>query len=481
MALTAESLLADMNTLIEQYGPLRQLVIGYSGGLDSSVLLHLCRQNQARFQALGVELSAVYIDHQLQAESAQWADFCQHQCESYQIPFQSIPVNAQAEKRQSPEAAARDARYAAFRELLTQQDCLVTAHHLSDQAETLLLQMLRGSGPKGLAAMPAYKAFYHSHQFRPLLNASQAEILAYAQTERINWIDDQSNLDRRYKRNFLRHEVIPVLKQQWPALEKTLHRVTQLQAQSVEILQEVAQSDLQACRYSSSTQGDLEFFEDWQVLCLAPLQALSSARINNLVQFWLRHCQIPVLNEKLLQRLQQELIFGARDNQALIQWQANQQAFAMRRYQDFLIIESEIEFDSDRIFGLPIDDGESLDLQFGTIQVEAEINHLQSVRPPAAISRSKLGERVEIRFRQGGEKFALSEATHHSLKKWLQEQQIPYWLRDKIPLVYSGERLVQVGQHLVDKSYAARSQEDSLFITWNYRTCKADIGHKVLD
>jgi len=461
-ALTSESFL---NTL-KNYTNYKRFIVAFSGGLDSSVLVHLCAQLKNQLLARGLKLEAVYIDHQLQSESAQWATFCRSRCQQYQIPFQSIQVDAAPKKRQSPEAAARDARYQALKKILTADDCLLTAHHQSDQAETLLLQMLRGSGPKGLAAMPLLKPFYQAHMLRPLLTFSQAEIKAYAEQQQLEWIDDKSNLDLRYKRNFLRHQIMPALMEQWPAMEKTLHRVTHLQAESVEILEHVAQQDIESCEYQFENDGPIDYLKGQYLLSIARLQQLSSARINNAIQYWLRSLNVPVLNSVLLERLQSDFIFGQQETQPLLEWQ-NQ--FSLRRFKGFLILCSEVEFDSKITYqwhlSLKKNNQTQIQIIAGTVVLNVNATYANK---SGAINPLKLNSALEIRFRQGRETFKLANQSHHSLKKWFQENAVPPWLRDRIPLFFSDNQLFQVGNYLVDKSFMAANDKEGVVIRWNY-------------
>jgi len=463
MALTKESFLAT----IKQYTTYKRYIVAYSGGLDSSVLLHLCVQIKDELKALGISLEAIYVDHRLQQDSAAWAEFCQTCCQLYQIPFQSLSINAQPQKRQSPEAAAREARYQALKDCLRADDCLLTAHHRSDQAETLLLQMLRGSGPKGLAAMPVLKSFYQAKQLRPLLDVSQAEIKAYAEQHQLQWIEDKSNSNLRYKRNFLRHKIMPALKEQWPSMEKTLHRVSHLQAESIEILEDIARQDIACCQYQAEKDGPIDYLNERYLLSLSRLQELSSARINNSIQYWLRSLDVSVLNSVLLQRLQDEFIFAHADTQPLLQFQKR---FSFRRFSNFLVLCIEQSFDSNATYVWHIEPhktiAQKLQTNAGTIYLQHAPEHTSL---GSAVNPAKLGARIEIRFRQGGERFQLTNQSHHSLKKWFQENRIPPWMRGRVPLFYSDGQLFQVANRIVDIRYKAGKKDQKIYLVWSYR------------
>ena len=197
-----------------------RLYLGFSGGVDSHVLLHLC----ASIASLNAKLVAIYVHHGLQVEADFWAEHCQRTCEALGVACQIVRVNAQPIQGQSPEEAARNARYDALKAFVQSNDVLLIAQHREDQLETVLLQLFRGSGLKGLSAMPACIPFGSGTLLRPLLDVSKQAINSYAIAHELSWIEDPSNLSSDYDRNFLRNEVLPLLKQRWPAVDKTVSR-----------------------------------------------------------------------------------------------------------------------------------------------------------------------------------------------------------------------------------------------------------------
>ena len=206
---------ASLRQHIQQLG-LNQLVLGLSGGLDSMVLLQLCHQLT---QSCAIRLKAVYIHHGLSANADQWADFCLQQCQKRNIAFevQKVQLNPAA----NIEAQARAARYSALAAFVTtRQTALLTAHHADDQLETLLLALKRGAGPAGLSGIAALQPFAAGWLVRPLLDFSREQLEAFAQLQQLKWIEDESNNDSRFDRNFLRLEIIPLLQQRWPAFRQ---------------------------------------------------------------------------------------------------------------------------------------------------------------------------------------------------------------------------------------------------------------------
>jgi tRNA(Ile)-lysidine synthase len=213
-----------------------KVFIAYSGGVDSHVLLHLvCSVEQ-----LKLKTTAVYINHGLQQEAEQWALHCEAVSLDLGVKFQCINVNAQKTIGKSLEEIAREARYTAFKSLLDKQDILLLAQHREDQMETVLLQLFRGAGVKGLSGMPLSAVFGTGKMLRPFLDVSKNEIIYYAEENKLQWIEDPSNKSDIFDRNFLRNQIIPQLKDRWPALDKTIARSARHCAKSEYISQELA-------------------------------------------------------------------------------------------------------------------------------------------------------------------------------------------------------------------------------------------------
>lgn len=252
----------------------RHLLLGLSGGLDSRILLHLLIQTRRH---IDFNFSAIHVNHRISPKAVAWAEFCADICAHDAVPFQAIAVDVPRDSGLGLEAAARSERY---RVLLDHDaDAVLLAHHQDDQAETLLLQLLRGAGVKGLAAMGevSYQRSADSGRpkaiMRPLLGVSRVQLLDYAQTHNLQWIDDESNLDLAYDRNFLRHQIFPALEQRFSACRRTMARSAGHLAEAAELLEEIAQED--AARIV--TEGKLN---------LAELKQLSEARAGNLLRFW---------------------------------------------------------------------------------------------------------------------------------------------------------------------------------------------------
>lgn len=261
--------------LQRHFQPGQTLLLGLSGGLDSRVLLHLLVQLRSR---LKFDLSAMHVHHGISPHADAWAQFCADLCVRDQVPFEVVRVSVPRDSGLGLEAAARAERYRVL--LGRSADAVMLAHHEDDQAETILLQLLRGAGVKGLAAMgesserqPATGG-REKPILRPLLNVSRAELLDYAKAHDLQWIEDESNLDLAYDRNFLRHHVLPQMEQRFPACRRTLARSASHLAEAAELLEEIAREDASKAVVDSK-------------LNLAELGKLSASRANNLLRYWL--------------------------------------------------------------------------------------------------------------------------------------------------------------------------------------------------
>lgn len=227
-----------------------RFVIGYSGGLDSHVLLHALATLFQEHNYLN-RLHVIHINHGLSVNADEWSKHCTTVCQQLKISCEIISLNAKSSRGESPEAIARTLRYAALAKQLATGDYLLTAHHQDDQAETLLLQLFRGAGLKGLASMPELASFAKGYHLRPLLHFTRADLNAYARKYDLCWVDDESNSDVRYDRNYVRQTLIPHIKQRWPSFAKTLARTAQNCAEGQNLLEILAGQDLQ------NSQGEI--------------------------------------------------------------------------------------------------------------------------------------------------------------------------------------------------------------------------------
>jgi tRNA(Ile)-lysidine synthase len=415
--------------------------VAYSGGLDSHVLLR-AGQKVIQDTRSGQELKAVHVHHGLHPEASLWEQHCEKVCQGLGVPLRRLHVDARPHAGESPEAAARRARYSALAEVLGKGQVLLTAHHQNDQAETLLLQLLRGSGPRGLAAMPECMRFGAGWLGRPLLALPREALRRYGILHDLRWIEDSSNLDDSYDRNFLRHEILPRIQGRWPAAIRNLARAARHQADAAALMEEQGYTDLQAVRGPTP-----------DTLAVAALRELSETRLRNTLRIWIRALGIPLPGTAQLTQILSTMLATPTDRAPLVRWPGAE----VRRYRDLIYaLFPLVHHDPAQVFSWR--PGETLVLPHGQLRAQA----VQGSGLSACLCAP---EQVEVRFRQGGER-CLAYGHHHSLKKLLQARGIPPWQRDRLPLIYVGGQLAAVAGLTICEPYRARPAEPGWRLCW---------------
>jgi tRNA(Ile)-lysidine synthase len=416
------AILADQLKALETVaGKAQRFIIAFSGGLDSTALLHALatlRRSEPQYQ--GIPVVAIHVDHGLQADSRAWRDHCAQIAAEFELDFHSLVVTVETDSGYGPEASARDARYAALHAALKSGDWLLSAHHRDDQAETLMLNLIRGSGPAGVAGIGDVRRFGPGWLVRPMLNVERADILDYATRHDLRWVEDPSNADLRFDRNFLRHEILPRLAARWPDIAVRLQRSAGHAGEASRLLVELAELDLAALGSRSER------------LPIDQLLELSKGRQRNVIRYALRDLGLSTPTAVQLERVLEELIPARADAQPLVSWAGA----SVRRYRNGLYL-------------LPLHLAETIeaaDIVGADHELGAGLGRLQLV--PGAevgVSQALVDAGLSIRPREGGEEIQLSGQTHtRKLKKLLQEQGVVPWMRDRLPLLYAGEQLVAV-------------------------------------
>ena len=441
--------------------PSGRLLAGLSGGVDSVVLLDVLARVAPR---LRFRLSALHVNHQLSPNARRWESFCRRLCRARGIPFQSVKVGVR--RGDSVEAAARAARYAAF----ARQDCeyVVLAHHRDDQVETLLLQLLRGAGVKGLAAMPLVRiedrgsriaggnerrkgsklnpqsSVLNPGILRPLLDTMREEILEYAGARKLKWVEDESNQDIYYQRNFIRHEVLPVIARRFPAYRVTLARAAGHLAEAARLLDELAAAD---------AAGHLA----GGALSIAALRRLPLARARNLLRYFLTSQGATMPNAERLDEALRQALTAKQDARVRIELGG----FELRRFESRLHVVAGLKepaagyarrWRGEKEIALP------------------ELGGLLTMKRArgAGVNLARLrGRPVTIRLRRGGERLQPDcGRPRRSLKNLLQEARIPPWERERLPLVFCGRDLVWAPGIGIDCAFQAARGEAALRPAW---------------
>ena len=413
--------------LLELAGAAPRVAVAFSGGIDSTVLAHLLVKQRRKLGGLRL----LHIDHGLQAASGEWSRHCTRLARQWRVPIVSLQARI-ARGKDSPEAAAREARYALLAQAMEPGEVLVTAQHRDDQAETLLLQLLRGAGVAGLAAMPAFAAFAHGYIARPLMGASRTEIEAIARGARLRWIDDPSNTDTRYSRNYLRHRLMPLIREHWPGADKALARSATHMAEAADLLNERAGQDLARLM-------------DGAGLSVSGLRALPMPRRRNALRAFIARHGIEMPDASRLKEMSGPLLEARVDAQPEVAWagarlmrRSGRLELQKSREQPREFVAKSWRWQMDRRLAL---EGGALTL-------------LDDDAGPIDIAR--LPEVLELRARTGGERLRPGvRARTQTLKSLLQNAKIPVDERASMPLLFAGDRLIAVGDRWIDASVAA--------------------------
>jgi len=286
------------SVIAQSVSPYRQLLVGFSGGLDSTVLLH--RLRLWREQEPDVQIRAIHVHHGLSSNADRWVAHCESLCEAWHIPLIVERVTLHDEGL-GTEAQARKARYLAFEKVLQAGEALVTAQHLDDQCETFLLALKRGSGPAGLSAMPVRTEFAGTQLIRPLLGETRTSLETWAKDYNLCWIEDESNQDDSYDRNFLRLRVLPLLSERWPHFADATARSAALCAEQESLLDELLTEELASV---ISTEGALK---------IEPLEAMSVVRRAALLRRWLAAHDAQMPSRTMLNRIWEEVALARED------------------------------------------------------------------------------------------------------------------------------------------------------------------------
>lgn len=426
----------------------RRYWVAYSGGLDSSALLHAL---WTLGEPLAAPLAALHIDHGLHADSKHWADHCAAFCDERGIPFQNLEIHLQPAPGESVEAAARFARYRALAACMQPDDMLLTAQHRDDQAETVLLQLLRGSGPAGLAAMPECIRFGPGWHARPMLALGRDAIRDYVEEQGLNWCEDPSNRNTRFDRNFLRNQVIPLLKTRWPGLDRTLSRSATHCAEAQALLDQ----------WSEEALGELMVtgFQGEAGLDLGRLLSRPLHRQKALLRAWIRHRGFAAPNAERLREILDQVRTARAERAPAVCWPGAE----LRRYQGILYLMPPI----------PAADPTAV-VQWageGGLELPAGLGRLTALPASSGIAVEAWRDgSIEVRFRRGGERCrAHPEQPERDLKALFQATGVPPWLRPSWPLIYIDGRLAAVAGLGVCTEFQASAGAPAIRVLWERR------------
>lgn len=406
----------NSTTLLKQLSLLpstKRYLLAFSGGLDSTVLLHLLASVKDQ---IDVEVAAIHIDHGLQQESPAWSRHCSDYCRQLDIPLETVSLSLQSVSGESLEAQAREARYATIQQLMQPGEILLTAHHRDDQAETLLLNLMRGSGVKGLAAMPPLRHFAEGWLARPLLEISRSEIEAYATEHKLKWIDDPSNALTDFNRNYLRHEILPGLTQRWPAAAASIADSASHLAEAAQLLD---QESYKLLTGMIAAPGRLQ---------LEPLLQQPRAWQKLLLRHWLQQLGIPPPPRKRLAGFVQQLTADSR-RIPQIDWSGVE----LRRYNHLLYADRR-----------PPAHDAAIEIEWRTSQpltLPSQLGELQMLEGRQ--------QQIMVRFRRDGDSMRW-RSHQRTLKSIFRQLEIPPWQRSRVPLIIDDTVIIAIA----DLAYA---------------------------
>ncbi|MBU2925696.1 tRNA lysidine(34) synthetase TilS [Colwellia sp. 1_MG-2023] len=436
--------------------PNMPVVVAYSGGVDSQVLLHAIaslKKASPLTQPITNLVTVCHVNHGLSDNAFSWQVFAEQACLALNLPLKICRVNVQAQAQKSLESLARDARYQALHSIYQTPSLIITGHHSDDQAETFLLALKRGSGLKGLSAMGNETRQEKDLLLRPLLSISRADIIDYAKINALTWVEDESNTDTRFDRNFIRNNIMPLLMKRWPSITSTINRSSEHCREGQLLLDELAEEDLNLCISGVNS------------LTVRSLTQLSQQRFNNVIRYFLtkNNCLMPS-TEQLAQLYLQ--LNADSDKNPVVKVGDN----VIRRHKGTLYLTADFidisNWHTDIVFNEPKTEIELPD-NLGKLHFLKKTSQDITVASQRIIMPNA-GQKVTIRFNHSNP-ICLPDYRNHSrsLKKILQELNIPVWQRKRIPFLYYDDVLVAAIGHFVCQSYIPKNNDDSILLNWS--------------
>lgn len=460
MEFNLETFHSALRATARQLSPFEFAVLGLSGGMDSIVLLYALNELKKQSK-LDFEFRAVHVNHGLQANADDWQRHCEQLCAQLCIQLSSVEVSIDSPATIAPDStaglenAAREARYQVFEQQLKPGEVLLLAHHRDDQMETLLLRLMRGSGSRGLSGIPRTRAVGEGFLLRPLLGFDRQQLHKYASHHQLQWMEDPSNQDQRFDRNYCRHSLLPMLETRWPGYRDSWVKTATLAEETEGLLQELAALDLESIATASKA-----------VVQIDKLLLLSDPRRRNVLRYWLAQLKLPELGWNRLHQLANEVLLAS-DSASL-----DAGGFQLSRYKGCLYALRGLEDISRQgsAQNLLWDFAGSAELELQDLALPAlllpnngSLTAKLKEEPGLAVASCS---QLQIRYRQGGESCRLAGRPNKSLKKILQEYEIEPWLRNRIPLLYQREQLVCIPGIGVSEEFAAKPGEPGLIVEW---------------
>ena len=438
----------------------KRLIVAYSGGLDSSVLLDLvARLVREEVFSADIKILVIHVNHNIHQQANNWELHCKKKAVDYGFEFCCYAVEGLVKsdfsKIANLEQKARDARYQIFQSLSKSSDLFLLAHHQDDQAETVLFNLFKGHGQSALSGMPTSRLLNKQDKegalvFRPLMAFSKAQLLTYGHGQNLTWVEDDSNFDERFSRNFIRQQLLPRIKEQWPDVLSNVSRSALFLAENQKLINDIAKNDFLACACVDAS------LNRWgESISLERFLLLDRVRQKHVIRFWLDSKNVLMPGHKVLDELLNVSI-QAKDGSNLLGWKQEHLQIHFQCFAEYLflgihsvdqeLVEKVLYWDLQKYSLFTINHRKfKAELQESTLLKQALLKADVNI--------------LEIRFRQGGERCTPSERQHsQSLKKLLQEYRVPPWERDTLPLFYFQNELVAVADLWVCTDFQAKDE-----------------------
>jgi len=419
------------------------LCVGLSGGLDSTVLLEILAEHAV---PAGYKVCALHVNHGLSPNADAWSRFCERLCANQGVPLAIENVRVNASSPEGLEGAARTARYAAF--AARPEAFIALAHHLDDQAETVLMQLLRGTGLKGISAMPELRPLLGTQRqvFRQLLDYSRVQLKAYADERGLKWVDDESNASTRFDRNYVRLEIGPRFDERYPGWRDSLVRFARHAASANDLLGELAAVDGAPAR-----PGDP----------LPLTRELSTERRANVLRTFLARNAVPMPSEARLAEISRQLYEAREDARVRL----DHAGISIMRHKDSARVERDLGVASSPLSPWRVDWHRERDVDLGA---DRGVIHFDATKGEGIAADPARAGRWYFAPRSGGETIRLGGADRptRTLKNLLQEREIPIWQREKLPLLFHEDRLVWVPGVGIAAEYACPDGQEGFQPSW---------------
>jgi tRNA(Ile)-lysidine synthase len=425
------------------------LCVAFSGGADSTALLAALAQLPGRRR----RLRAVHIDHGLHPDSAAWSRHAAQVARSLGVPFATRATQVPRERGESREAAARTLRYRLLGEMLGAGEVLLTAHTQDDQLETVLLQLLRGAGVAGLAAMPEIAPFAAGSLARPLLSRARTEVRDWLAGERLAWLEDPSNADLTFDRNYLRARVLPPIRARWPGAGATVARAARYAAEAQRLLEGLGRADVGQASHGAH-------------LSVPVLRTLSAARRRNALRYWIASAGFSMPPARRLEEIAGPMLAARADAQPFVEWQGAR----VQRVAGLLELAAAGTAGGEAARA-PAGEATWAWHEAPVCALGAGCGEL-SIRPArhGPLDTAALPGVLGVRWRRGGERLRpVRGGPRRALKSLLQEAHVPAAERARLPLLFAGTRLIAVADLWLDESVqATRASTARARLAWHH-------------